>query len=117
MDVTTTLKMHCLDCANCGILFGITQDFEARRREDHRDFYCPSGHANRYNQKSEADRLRDKLRAEGLEKERAMRDAAEAKAANEALLKRVHAGVCPCCKRTFKQLAAHMARKHPEVVS
>lgn len=21
---------------------------------------------------------------------------------------------CPCCKRTFKQLAAHMKNKHPE---
>ena len=27
--------------------------------------------------------------------------------------KRAAAGVCPCCNRTFKQLARHMERKHP----
>jgi hypothetical protein len=29
----------------------------------------------------------------------------------------VAAGVCPCCKRTVKQLAAHMKEKHPEFVN
>jgi hypothetical protein len=35
---------------------------------------------------------------------------------NEAkkLRERARAGVCPCCHRTFKQLAAHMANKHPD---
>lgn len=28
--------------------------------------------------------------------------------------KRVSNGVCPCCNRTFKQLARHMENKHPE---
>lgn len=28
------------------------------------------------------------------------------------LSKRASAGTCPCCNRTFKQLAAHMATKH-----
>lgn len=23
-------------------------------------------------------------------------------------------GVCPCCNRTFKQLAAHMSSQHPK---
>jgi len=27
--------------------------------------------------------------------------------------RRVKHGVCPCCNRTFKQLAQHMATKHP----
>lgn len=27
---------------------------------------------------------------------------------------RVGAGVCPCCKRTFQQLARHMKCKHPK---
>jgi chemotaxis response regulator CheB len=30
--------------------------------------------------------------------------------------KRVANGVCPCCNRTFKQLARHMKAKHPEFV-
>ncbi len=27
--------------------------------------------------------------------------------------KRVGSGVCPCCSRTFQQLARHMKAKHP----
>lgn len=30
---------------------------------------------------------------------------------------RVKHGVCPCCQRTFRQLAAHMKSKHPDFVS
>jgi hypothetical protein len=30
------------------------------------------------------------------------------------LRKRAKHGVCPCCKRTFQQLARHMKQKHPE---
>lgn len=32
----------------------------------------------------------------------------------KSLSDRAHAGVCPCCNRTFKQLAAHMKTKHPD---
>lgn len=28
--------------------------------------------------------------------------------------RRVSAGVCPCCNRTFQCLARHMATKHPD---
>lgn len=117
MDLVVTTTMHCLNCADCGLLFGFTKDFETRRREDHKTFYCPVGHSNYYSQESEAERLRKKLRGEELEKERAQREAAAAKEANTKLLKRVHNGTCPCCKRTFKQLAAHMKRKHPDAVA
>ena len=33
------------------------------------------------------------------------------------LQKRIHAGVCPCCNRTFTNVARHMKTKHPNVVS
>jgi len=35
------------------------------------------------------------------------------KAATTRLKKRVSAGVCPCCKRTVKQLKQHIENKHP----
>ncbi len=50
--------------------------------------------------------------------------AAEARAAMEKaerktkrLMRRVSAGVCPCCNRTFSDLARHMKTKHENVVS
>lgn len=28
--------------------------------------------------------------------------------------RRIGSGICPCCKRSFKQLSQHMAHKHPD---
>lgn len=57
IEYTVKLEMHAVECAECGISFGIPKDFEERRRKDHATFYCPSGHSNYYGQKSEAFRL------------------------------------------------------------
>lgn len=40
-----------------------------------------------------------------LTRERKKKEQLETRAAN---------GVCPCCHRTFKQLARHMKTKHPD---
>jgi len=113
-------------CATCGILFGITSDYMRRRRDDHGDFSCPSGHINVYRGQSETDRLRAELANEQHRTayEKRMREYAEknakgariaagmAKASLGRTMTRVRAGVCPHCQRTFKQLAAHMKCKH-----
>jgi hypothetical protein len=36
------------DCAACGIEFQITKVLYARRKKDHRSFYCPNGHTLHY---------------------------------------------------------------------
>jgi len=110
-----------LQCCQCGVPFGLSDHYAAERSKDHRNFFCPNGHEQAYLQKSEADQLRDRL----AEKERAL-TAAACREANERAARekverklkrtcvRVKAGVCPCCNRTVKQLADHMATKHPE---
>ena len=76
------------------------------------------------------DKLKKKLEIANRGKEFAERQAAIArdaeryqkncaraqKAAKTKLIKRIKNGICPCCNRTFKQLAAHMKNKHPEYV-
>lgn len=37
-----------IECATCGVWFGITEYYDGRRRDDHKDFYCPNGHTNVY---------------------------------------------------------------------
>lgn len=117
-----------LDCANCGITFGITSSFEQRRREDHKGFYCPNGHSNVYKGESETEKLRrrldfarDNAARIAAERDQAKQDAKVQKGRATRFLndrdrerKRAAAGVCPCCNRTFKQLARHMASQHPE---
>jgi hypothetical protein len=121
-----------IDCSNCGVTFAITNDYEQRRREDKRSFYCPNGHTQFYpgetGKEREIRELKEKLRLEESRRANAESSrkwaeqaaqgariaAGKAKAAKNRLLHRVNCGVCPHCKRTFKQLAAHMKTKHPE---
>ncbi len=119
-------------CCTCGMEFAMPADITQRRRDDHDWFYCPAGHQQHYMGETEASRLRRELAqvkrdAEANSAYLNSRLAAEKASAHGAAvrmglaqaklrraMKRVGAGVCPCCNRTFKQLAAHMKCKHPE---
>jgi len=119
------MRMSLLDCATCGVPFAVTERFENERRADHHSFYCPFGHENYFAGPSDLEKLKrekaeaeNKLQAE-LNQERHLRLVAEKaheKAAREKrrLERRVSAGVCPCCNRTFEDLAKHMGMKHKE---
>jgi hypothetical protein len=118
-------NMATIFCAVCHVEFAIPESMERRRREDGKDFYCPNGHCNVFNGgKSKADKLAEELsrarqqlaqKTDELRDEAGRRQKAEMEA--QSLKRRTAAGVCPCCSRTFKQLAAHMKSKHPGVVS
>lgn len=125
---TFTGTITIVECANCHLPFGVTAAFDKARRDDHGTFYCPSKHQNYYPQKSDEEKLRDQLA-----REKRLRDSTEAqlthtrdqlqateyqrraqKGANTKLRKRIAAGVCPCCNRTFQDLARHMNGQHPD---
>lgn len=111
-------------CCKCGVAFAMTTDFQRRRRNDHGLFCCPSGHQQHYTGPSDRDRAQ-RLAGE-LDMERTRRQQAEKaadyatrarKAVSTRLRKvktRVGHGVCPCCNRTFRALADHMATQHPD---
>lgn len=109
-------------CCACSMLFAVPKDFNRRRREDSKSFYCPAGHAQHYKPGgSEADRLK-----RDLERERQVREAAESRAgkaeqnlaqvarAHRKMRERVMNGVCPCCNRSFGNLRDHMKTEHPD---
>jgi 3'-phosphoadenosine 5'-phosphosulfate (PAPS) 3'-phosphatase len=115
-------------CPACGVIYAMPEEFDTWcRKKSHRNFYCPAGHQLHYPGKSEEQKLREAN--EALARERARHDQTQAqlraqkaqttRARNERdkIKTRVAHGVCPCCNRTFKQLAAHMQRKHPEFVA
>lgn len=117
------------DCCTCGITFGFAAAYDKQLRKSHNSFYCPNGHSQSYTGKNEEEQLRKDLQAEKQRREQAEREKewAQAEARNhqtqrtkaqnklKRITARVNAGVCPHCNRTFKQLAAHMKTKHPEV--
>lgn len=115
-------------CCACGVVFGMSNALRDQRVLDRDWFWCPNGHQQHFTGPSEADRLRgevDRLKRE-LDSANSGRrwaqsqahgaaiSAGKAKAAKRRLEQRVAAGVCPCCNRTFEQLARHMKTKHPE---
>ena len=114
-----TLQLH--ECPSCGIVYGLTVDYEDRRRQDHETFYCPNGHNLSYKQESREEKLKRQLAytSEDLARTQGRllvtkRQKAAAKGQLTKTKRRVANGVCPCCNRTFADLAAHMHGQHPE---
>lgn len=70
LDYVQTLRL--IYCASCGVPFGMTADMEQRRRQDHVKFYCPAGHVNYFNGKTDAEKQQE--RADQLERQLANRD-------------------------------------------
>lgn len=118
-----------IKCCQCGEEFGLQQATHDTLRRSSANFHCPFGHKQHFPQgPSEEDKLRrerDRLKQQMAYKDDQIREARERadKERNRAngykghatrITKRAKAGVCPCCNRTFKQLAAHMASKHPQ---
>ena len=129
--VEASVSMLVLGCVNCGMTFGITSDFERKRREDHQTFYCPVGHPQIFPGQSETDVLREQIRRERKRNERIAesRDAARQLAQSERrraaaakgqvtkMRNRVARGECPmpACGQSFSDLHAHVTEQHPEL--
>jgi|SRR5882724_2644917 len=128
MSLTLTETIEPIHCAECSILFAVPSRFNKARREDHNRFYCPSGHINIYRGESEAEKMRrerdvaiqrvaqrdDEIKKQRLMREIAERQAAAARGQVTKIKKRVGAGMCPHCRRTFSQLATHVEMMHPQ---
>ena len=125
--ISVGLKLTVLDCANCGIVFGISTELEKRLRENGTTFYCPNGHSQYFansdlkEAKQEAESLRKALAVQeaATKRERQRRENAEhslraTKGHVTRLRKRAQAGLCPVCNRHFEALERHMHSKHPD---
>lgn len=122
--ITITEEMYVVRCAHCSIQFGMTKDFEVRRRKSHEPFFCPAGHPQSWKEESDEEKFRRERDIARQQIARAERDAALAnralaaeKAKASKVKKRASAGVCPCCNRTVGQMARHMKSKHPQFVA
>jgi DNA-binding XRE family transcriptional regulator len=114
-----SIAMSTIHCCTCGVVFGMSEDFIKRRREDHKTFYCPAGHGQNYTGLSEATKLRTELerKEQMLEAEHARtmkmeRERNEIQRAHTKMRQRIVNGVCPCCNRTFQNLLRHMQTEH-----
>ena len=114
LALQTVLHFKTTHCITCGVVIAMVDKFYDRRLHDHKTYYCPSGHSQHFIGESEAAKNARLLREEQARHQRTLSRANDAERERNRLKKRVKAGVCPCCHRTFKQLVAHMKHKHPE---
>lgn len=120
LTYVTTADFELISCADCGVVFGMPVELVTQKRQNGGRFYCPNGHSLSWKE-SEVDRLKRINRAlsSNLTHERDQRGATER--SNRALRgvvtrtrNRIAAGMCPCCRRTFRDLARHMSGQHPD---
>lgn len=120
----------CWQCG-CGIVLPEAL-YRAARHSDAISIYCGYGHPGVFKKReTETDRIRrerdrlkqdiarveDEAREARQRAEAAQERATKAEAKAKRLTKRAAAGTCPCCKRTFSELAQHMKHQHPEFVT
>lgn len=116
-----------ITCCNCAVPFAIEGGhYNDLKGDSNRWFYCPNGHKQHFTD-SEADRLRrerDRLAQQIAQKNDALASQRQHIEHTEHRLRatkgvvtryrnRVGNGVCPCCNRTFDNLARHMQSQHP----
>jgi hypothetical protein len=119
--ITYTARLITDSCW-CGIEFAMPEQLHRQFAEEGKTVYCPLGHTCVVKE-TETVRLRKQLAAE-QSRATALRDQlGAADRTNSALRgqitkakKRAAGGACPCCNRTFVQLARHMTTKHPDYV-
>lgn len=121
LALQTVLRIKTTECITCGCVIGMSAEMYDWRLRDHSRYYCPNGHYQNFVGESDVAKAQRELREERERHQRTLtlKNGADeslrrADAAKVRLQRRIKAGTCPCCKRTFKQLAAHMHAKHPE---
>lgn len=134
--ITVETDLDTISCGACGGVYAIQTHFRQRCQQEGKTWTCPYcktgwGYAgigtNAELQKklatanAEKDRLQHEVRWQEQKKIDAQREADHFRRSRDAMKgvvskikKRVGNGVCPCCNRSFKDLARHMAGQHPE---
>jgi hypothetical protein len=124
-------RFYFRECITCGVRHAMPAVLIERDRAKGGYRFCPNGHQQGWSTEASEEtkirRERDRLKQDAarLEQERrdamatanAQRERAEkAEKATKRLKKRTSAGTCPCCSRTFSNMAEHMKHQHPEFV-
>lgn len=131
----TVLDQYC--CSECGVLYGLERNYANRRSQQNKSWYCPNGHNQVFRESALTRAEKAAQRAqELLDQERRCHESTRERLSSVArnlehtekrraaqagvttrMKNRIKNGVCPCCKRTFRQLAEHMKTMHPEYVT
>lgn len=103
----------------CNLTFAFTRAYYDRIHNDPSIWwFCPAGHTQHYtNESTDAHKLEQANARETALKDQlaaAVRDAEETRVALLRDRQRFANGVCPCCTRSFENVARHMKGEHPD---
>ena len=119
MVVTETVKLV-VDTGWCGHHVALAASRWEYFRNTGETFWCPYGHPTVFKDPENARLKKALTEAQEIANSARLRETTALKmldverAAQNRLLRRVQAGVCPHCHRTFQQLARHMLSKHQQ---
>jgi hypothetical protein len=129
-ELNRTTQLVAEDCINCGTWFAMEATLREQRIHDGKSFHCPNGHPMVFSENdsaklrkarteleranARADRNARWLREEEERRQASERSASALRGVVTRTKRRVGNGTCPCCNRTFQQLARHMHAKHPD---
>ena len=121
-----TLLLVELTCCNCFTHFAMDNDLYRRRNEQGGTFYCPNGHGQHFTENQveklkkqnaslskRVDWAEDSARRARDEAEQVKRERTAIKGHLTRTRKRIANGICPCCSRSFANVARHIENKHP----
>jgi len=126
MSLTISTTYTVIDCFKCGALFAVPSQVNEDLLRTGRDFYCPNGHQQHYVESVQAKLEKEQQRRREAERQANARlELLHAEERSHAAtrgvvtkqrkkLARVANGVCPCCNRSFQNLARHMETRHPD---
>lgn len=120
-DTQTTVQIKAIWCdhpGGCGIAYGLPEGFIEARRKDHKTWYCPNGCKAHYPAgKTDEQKLKDAEARETALRDQLAAAVHDAENVRKTLLRdrqRFANGVCPCCNRSFENVARHMRGEHPD---
>ena len=115
----STQKLVILTCHNCSSPVCMTEDHYRRAQEDKSvNFYCSRGHPAIFTKtrvmvlEGELAEAQERANREATRRQESEKLLALREAADKRLRRRIAAGICPHCHRTFQSLARHMETQH-----
>lgn len=116
------VELTTINCGECSATYAINERYRQNRERDGDGWHCPYCQVGwGYFGRGKVEKLEKQLATARKRKEWAEQEAKNAeyrrraeKAAKTRLKNRIGKGVCPCCNRSFVNLARHMESKHPD---
>lgn len=99
------IEIKKVTCAECMVMFWIASGHMDKLRDSHETFYCPSGHAQSYPQKTDAEKAIEELSKQKKENERMLSRITEKNNTIESLRRSIigHKGAMASYKKRVRK--------------